>query len=211
MSSNKGISILLCVLDRPLKCRMRLGAKFPKGRSAAMSCWTLHELSFVMTRVGCGDRRVFFLECNENSDHLLIVLPQGGLCFSVWWLVAADVDYCCSLHWRAILKAVRLRYWRVAAIFLAISFALGHASVDALFPCGGFAVVLAMLRFVFYCQFGVFRSCVSILLFHSSSLILCKPKLRNVWGNEDSFTVCLSRLTNMHSTFECFIWYNALK
>lgn len=34
----------------------------------------------------------------ENSSHLLIVLPEGGLCFAVWSMVLTLMVYFCDLY-----------------------------------------------------------------------------------------------------------------
>lgn len=72
---------------------------------------------FVVTRVARSLRHDLiwtrwphrvFLVCNENSGHLLIVLPEGSLFFAVGALVAAVVVYFCDLPLRASLVAFHL-------------------------------------------------------------------------------------------------------
>lgn len=79
-------------------------------------------VSLVATRVVWSHRRSrdsntvtaqgfseFFHVTNKNSNHLLIVLPKGGLSFAIWSMVAADLFYAGDFCSRLLLDVDGLR------------------------------------------------------------------------------------------------------
>lgn len=94
MRSMKGVHMLLCDSD-PTTYVWKM------TRSIVPQVWSLLCLvdrymnsvrppsRFAFNVVSAHGFSGFLLMCKENSDHLLIVLSEGNLCFAVWALVAA--------------------------------------------------------------------------------------------------------------------------
>lgn len=61
----------------------------------------------------------FILACNENSDHFIIVLSKGCLCFVAWVLTLAVVVYRCGLCLRTILVVdLSIGGWRLVTLLV---------------------------------------------------------------------------------------------